>query len=440
MPAVGVGFDVFSVAMNTATGNQALVGDCKGNSPRAALVFATWGTAIGTQADGLLLSQGLTDGTTTRCFASDSGSGQTAALHVTGRASSQSRLILVLDPATNALDGDATFVSFSADTLTINVNDAPTRAVLLMVVLFYGDDLEVAVGQLGLSAVQNNSVSVAGLSFAPNLLIGLAAINGFAEAAGAVQCRQSLGFAAKDDAGAIQQGGQHYYDRDTPTLSAQCAGAIRSDSFLQRVALTDGGALTDEARYEVMAWNADGVTITTRAGAFSVALGYLLMKTGSARAWVGSPAVDVTTTGSKPLTDPGWRPQFLMALGTGVGTINTNASDTTAGRLSIGAVANGTARCVSVGSEDSSTPSDTESLVDSKVLAVTDAASGILYDLSFTSFDALGFTLNCGTAAGSAKAFAFLAIEEDRKDAGWLPEVVKRRHRTLVWGPAQNNL
>lgn len=426
---VGVAFDVTTVSMNTTTGNQTITGTLNGKTPKAAMFLVSRASTLGTPADAAMVSIGFTDGTNSRSSTCASPDAEAVAVYDPSRSGSTTLVIQTLSATSLAVEAEASFVSFSANNVTINISTAPPSGHKLTVVMFYGDTLQTAVGDLTASASINGTASVTGLAFRPALVFGLASIGGYPLSA-STNARFSFGFAAIAD-GTITQGGTSFYDRDTPTVSVQTAQAIRDDSFLARFSLNDTGTLTDEGRYELTSFNSDGFTVTTRVVGTAIAIGWLALYLGTSRPKVlvyGDPDLDTTTTGNQAIDGVGFRPQAVFAIGTSILTANKNSIqvNTQAIHVSVGAscLLGGTSSiadgCVSYQSEDGAAPSDTRSGADQRLVEVLDDAGTFDWHALVTSFDSDGITLNVTDASASLQLAAFLFIEHDKGDLSWM--------------------
>lgn len=427
---VGVAFDVSVVQMNVTTGNQVITGTLNGKTPKAAMFLVSRADTLETPANGAMISIGFTDGTNSRCSGCMSEDGAAVASYDTGRTASSTLVIQTLQTTGPTVEAEASFVSFTANNVTINISTAPPTGYRLTVIMFYGDTLQAAVGDLTSSASIDGTASVTGLAFQPALVFGLAAVGGFITAS---QSRFSFGFAASS-LGTITQAGSAFYDRDTPSAVATvCAEALRDDSFLSRFALTDPGVLTDEGRYELTSFNSDGFTVTTRAAANSIVFCWLALYLGTSRAKavvLGNPDLDTSAAGNQAIDGIGFKPQAVFAIGTSINSANRNAiqENTQAIHVSLGfsCLLGGTSTisdgCIAYQAEDNNTTSDTRSGVDQRLVEVVDDTGSFEWHALAQSFDDDGFTINItdATAGSVFRLAAFLLIERDKGDVSWL--------------------
>lgn len=414
----GVGFDVFTVACNTSTGTQALAGSCGGSTPKAAIVIVTRATVIGTVTDGAMMSIGITDGTITRAIHAVCEDGGAVATYNTVRRS-ETALGTILLNDTTTLDGSFNFSSFSADTLTIDITDAPSTAVQMLVILFFGDDLEVKCDDLALNAAIGGVAAYSSLSFRPRAIFALHAIAGAVSSGG--HARPSCGVCTFDDDanGTKRQLSWCFVDRDTPTTITRVAQNVRNDAIVQRLLNLDSGAMTETAWYEVTAQAANGFDVTTRNAALGGPMPFLAFRFGSSRAWCGFPSFASSSTATQGITEPGFRPQFVMAWGTGHQEANVNTLQTgvgeMVGQVTIGASgAVGSDKQVSFQTEQGTAIGDTRCLVSSKLVQLVGDTGATIWDATLASFDATGPSIDVGTASGNDKLMGLWVVEANR--------------------------
>jgi len=436
-PAAQCDYDVATVAVRSGTGTQAITLNCGGKTPKGGVMIATRATAMGTAVGGAMISIGVWDAAgNTRLVSCMCENGALVAVANSGRRQANGPIVQELDTGSEALTGEATFSSVSADTLTINVTDAFVAQVQLEVWAFYGDTLQAFVDQIGASGTVNAQVTETGIPFMPRVLIAVGAAGGFATSA--TSARMAFGVCAFDDAGAVVgQCGMPFFDRNLPTIGSATGGGFRTDTMLQRIIVDTTGTLTEEARYRVDVATADGFKVTTLGDSNPMTIGYLALYTGSLRAWVGAPSIGTNSTGPKAITStgPGWRPRFLACLGSKQGADNTYVSDTQALHFGVGAAVVGSQASACFQADDASTPTDTRSLSDSTLMTILDDTGGVAWSATLTSFDSqpAGFTVNVGTADAGDRKVGFLALE-DGSYPQWWQELTPRRRalRRLV--------
>lgn len=428
-PAAQCDYDIVAVAMNTVTGTQDIVGNCGGKTPKGGVIISTRATATNTNTNGASISVSVWDSSgNVRLVSNMSETGALIASYTTGRRHSNSTIVHALTTTSEALDGSATFSSVSANTLTINVTDAPATAVLLTVWMFYGDSLDAFVGEVVGSATADAEVTETGIPFAPTALIAIAAAGGF-NAAPASSARHSVGFVAFNDDDTVQgQAGMSMFDRNEPNVSSATGGGFRTDSFVQRIIVSVGGTLSEDARYEATGRTSDGFKVTTRGTAgvgTATAIGYLAIRTGKLRAWVGNPSFDLMNTGDKSITStgPGFRPRAVFCLGSRQVTNNVYVEDSQALHYGIGgAVSPSTQASGCYHALDQSAPTSiTRCRLSTSLMTIasTVGSGSVDWSASLVSFDSqpAGFTVNVDVASGAERQVGILAFE-----AGAIPQ------------------
>lgn len=423
---IGVAYAVTTVAMNTSTGDQAITIDCQGQTPKAVCIMATRGTTLGTHAEGAMLSVGVSDGTNTRCAANMAEDAAAVASYDTGKSlpAIDGILVRILDTASEATDGEAsdTPISgpmFGPDTVTIQITDAPSTAVLLKVWAFYGDDLQAEVGSLAIAAGALASTTVTGLAFRPRVVLAFSAVGGFGTSS--ANARGSMGAGVLNTDGSVQgQFNDCFFERELPTIATVPGGGIRDDSIAARITVTALGVLTEEGRYALTAGTSDGFTVQNISGATAVTLGYLALYTGESRAWAGIPTMDTEATGDKTITGIGFRPQCLFAIGGMYTSKNAYVQDGTAEHFSYGVVTRSVQRSVYWQIQNGTGTSDNRSGVDQKVISILDDGGSVEWSAVWSSWTNDGAVINVDDASPAGdRMVGMLFLEQQRPDPGW---------------------
>jgi len=411
--------DVVTAAAITGGGpTQTITGSLGGLTPKAVIIYATRGVTVGTIIDGAMLSVGMTDGTNqfVNSWVAEDGASNGAGYH-TNRRHDNAKLVQINDTAgAGVLDGEASFSSFSANSVTISWNNLPSTAVQLVVVFFYGTGMNASVGTVTAPAAVDTSVTATGVPFQPTAVLFASGINGYAAGGSTATSAGSLGVAALVN-GSIVQSTLGWLDRDTGgTTSTVDTTMIRNDTCLARLQITAGGTGSILSTGDLTAFTPDGFTLFTRTGSSAIVSMYLALETGVQRVWVGNPALTTSTTGDKTITSPGWQPTALFMCGSIITSVNSQRDNSEATHLSIGVATASSQASASYQVEDGSGTSDTRCLVDSKIAVLPDDGGTVDWSGSLTTFDPTGFTINVGDAsdAGSARdclVWAF-AIEQ----------------------------
>lgn len=195
-----VGYDVIQTAAPTSTGNFSLTFSCGGAAPVGALMFISGATSAGTTAAGALLGWGMVDASGNQAAGAFAAADNSADSDVGSHQASDRALLSCTKDGTR--DGAAEFVSFSANTLTLNCLDAFPAAYLITAVAIYGPDAEVYVANLTLgglnAAVTHSSPFTTGAMIAFSEFtnsLGSAA-TGYAHAFGAGDKNATAGYGA----------------------------------------------------------------------------------------------------------------------------------------------------------------------------------------------------------------------------------------------------
>jgi hypothetical protein len=167
---MGVTVAVDRVACNTgAAGNQAITVSAGGLTPKAALFILMGATTDGTTGDNSVISYGAATGTSNRwvngVFSQDN----------VGTTATQSwyddlECIQVYDESTTLIC-EADFVSFAANTVTINWSTTPASAWLLTVVTFSGSDVSAYAGSIDLGNAVDYEAHVTTVGFEPDVIL-----------------------------------------------------------------------------------------------------------------------------------------------------------------------------------------------------------------------------------------------------------------------------
>lgn len=402
---MGVTVGTTRVAANTATGNQTISVDVGGLTPLAALFILSRGVTDATAADHAMFSYGATDGT--RQWATATADEHNVADADNDAFIDDDHLILTLAPGDVTIDGSAAFVSFGADQVVINWDDAPPAAYLLTVVAFAGTDLDVYCDAVTAAAVQDAAFDVTGPGFEPDVVLTSISQNiASTDGSSTTQCTISLGVTHNNGAGTITQRGA-IIQSQTGAAAQQVNSQLRSDYACPRIAANDTGVI---GSFEVTSFDSSGFSFTARIGPVTRGIGYLALKfNGAVSSWVGTWSTP-TSTGSDAETGPNFEPQFVLGLMTGVETINTNFSDSHAGLYGVTVMTAAAQYSTTIALEDAAATMNTQSLADDQAINLPAHDGAGLLAATFTSFDATGWTLNYSAVSAAAKLFGALAI------------------------------
>lgn len=417
---------IVRAALNTgSTGTQDFRVAGMTETPNAALFILTNATADGTPATDALISFGAADGANQWAIIGRDTDGQAS---TSNRVRSiEDGCICVIDTS-NVIIGQAGFSSFLADAgsgagVQINISNAFETAYLLTIILFSVPGARA--GSYTTGAAVNDTTSVSGLSFDPNVLI--AACGGIAIPANSNPILYSLGLA-------VSGSGQECIGfRDSN------GGAVGLPSFRifdSRVAAQvdiNGNVAWSS---ELTSWDTGGFTVTQRSlGGSGDEVGYLVLDTGDRAAWCGI-VTSPTSTGNQAITSPTFTPQFVMQILANTEATETAYTDNRAGSWGVGAFTANDEYSNTISVEDAADTTNTQSLSDDVAVNLPDDDGIAQCVASFGSFDANGWTLNHSSVAATAKKWIGFAIEAEAT-AGQ-PSLRRLGHMNLYGSPIQH--
>jgi hypothetical protein len=183
---------------------------------------------------------------------------------------------------------------------------------------------------------------------------------------------------------------------------------VRNDVILSQITST-AGTPSEGARVEA-ALTATGFDLTTRNAAVSIDAIYLALYLGGARCWVGVEDVVASSTGSKSITTPGFRPRTVGAVGTTIAAANTLS--TANGRMSVGFASLLAQGACGYWARDNQATSETRSVASQTDLVCIPAVTNTLdWVANLTAMTATGFDINVSDAAGANRFTLFFAVE-----------------------------
>ncbi len=140
-----------------------------------------------------------------------------------------------------------------------------------------------------------------------------------------------------------------------------------------------------------------------------------------------------TGTGSLAITDPGFKPDFLMTLATGT----ENDGDNTANaKMSVGYAASASkqsATTIFARDAQSTTSTKSQQRTDSNILLLTDTGTQDAI-ASLTSFDTNGFTLNKSDGPAANTTIYYLALQGGQYDVGSLTQPTATGSQSVTTG------
>ncbi len=396
IPTVGM----TRVACNTSTGNQAITVNCGGLTPKAALFFLTAAVTDNTARDNAVVSVGAATTTSARWAICSESQHNVATANVASLASTTSCIQVLSGAGAQTVDAAADFVSFGADTVTINWSDAPASAWLLTVVAFAGADLSVFTGTQSLGNTTDNALDVTAPGFEPDVVFAGTVIGN------SVGGEFSFGFAHNDRAGTVTQRGLNWSELEAATMTVGTATEDRG------VLVDLNGSQGLDFYAELGTFDSSGFTITTRnGGANNQTFYYLALKLDAATSAKVYTFSTPTSTGAASDTGAGFQPQavlYLTGMAEAARTIYTNDNASTFGLSVVGPSAQYNS---TVTSRDNVADADNQSLSRSTAFEVPTTNGTAAIQGTFSSFDGSGANYSFSTVTGTSKWWPALAFK-----------------------------
>lgn len=398
---MGVTIAVTRVAANVGVGNQTITtADLGGLTPKAALFIITEGSVSGTPAAHAVLGFGAADSSSQWALTIRSRDGQASTDTV--RRAMTDECITIINAAANTIDGEASFVAFGANNVTINWGNAPAAAYLLTVVFFAGSDLDADVSVFQMPNVLNGAVDVNGVGFNPDaVFLGTHCVL-FDDA---TWQPHMLSFGV-----AINGGGQFSHCQREQTGQAAGAPGARISTLYGVMQPSTVGAV--DWGGEIGGYDAQGFSCTNRIGASNDQVGYLAIKLND-RALVSAGIIDSPiANGNQAIVAPGFTPQAVIVGLTNLPNIDTGSATGDAGTYGISTIDADDEYCNSIQIEDASATTDTQSLSDSTAINLPQDDGTAGYVASFVSFDVAGWTWNFTAQLGTVHKWWYVAFSE----------------------------
>lgn len=401
---MGVTVAITRFAANTSTGQQVIsTNDLGGLTPKAVMLIATRGISDGTAVDGVGFYWGLSDGTNEATGGYESQHAQATMDAVANQDTTANRILTIYDgTADNVVEATADFVSFSADSVTVDWTDAPASAFLITAVFFAGTDLTANVGRIDLGNVADALIAVTTVGFEADIVfpfwnhtvdpgfVGMGVVHN--NRAGTVS-QQSLGHSQRGSFGTSSVG---VMMRDGEGLHK----ILTSTQLLDYTLLFQ---TFDSSGFDIQLGNARSP------GAADVA--WLALRLGTSPVVSAKVYTYTTPTGTGAHTDAGagFQPQFVMYLASRAAAVDTNESDADGGSFGVVLVDADDLYTQSISDEDNVADSNNQSLSDDKVnLPTHTGAAG--HEATLTSMGSTGPVWSYSSTDGTARLWPALAI------------------------------
>lgn len=407
-PTFAAEFAVVQCAAPTSNGGTV---DCTSvgfGTPKAAYVWGTRGTANGTAVSIAGLFLGSFDGAGAHQLSYGFTSDNNLATSDTGSVTDANSAYITLNNA-HVQDGDCT-ASTITDGIRLTCADGAPSAYQVNVLLIGGSGVSnVFSGTATGSGTQNNTTAVTSPSFTPDLIIGMTAYSN-------VGSRMSIGFATLESGPTIVQKALGWNDNDNQGTMAVAARVASNRWLTNPIGL---GTL------ELTSFDANGFTVTTRDAATSIPFQYLAIKFSGLAFKLGTSTFPAST-GAESITGIGFRPQLVINLSSDCATVDSNCGSDDGEVVELGMCALNGCATGSIYSEDSGSPSITESVTGSGLCQ--SRKDGAAYRVcTLSGFTADGADINLTTNAGGTKQRILLfvqtsAVATRRTQAPWVLE------------------
>lgn len=387
--------------INTATTQDITTTDLDGLTPKAAIFISSDTVTDGTVVSVAMLNVGLTDGTN-HCDTTMTLRHNVATMETAQRAATDQVIQLLGSGAGTAIFAEAQFSTWLTNGVRINWNDPTSNTYIHTVIFFAGTDLSVKVGTFE-AAGPNGTETTVTTTFQPDdvfFISGGTAFDDTMRSGAQVQ----LGVAHRG--GSITQGSISH-NHANGTANAEPEGLIQDD----RIGANLATGLSRE--FELSAFLSNGFKVKHYESASSASqwFGYLALNYGGkANGYVGTDTTP-TSTGDKVNSSVGFEPQFVMLLPTFMPALNTLYNNGNVASYGISAITSTQQHSQTVGDDDNSLNSDTQSLLDDTALHMWNP-NGDTDELvaSRTSLNSNGFTLNYSTVNATARQMIVWAI------------------------------
>jgi hypothetical protein len=410
-----------SFTLPNATGNFTITdtsgGQVSGLTPKAAMIVLSGATALDTLTAHARVSIGFTDGTNTRAVASFAEDNAASGVADTGRRFGNSRILNITGTASEALGVGATFTSFAANAITINVDTAST--LMGFVRFFYGANLSANVTSFVGNATVNLTATTTAPGFTPDLVFAVCPRTAadFGADAGAATGIISIGAAARLPS--ITQACLVNVAEDV-AVGVTSVGSKPHDNRILAFLTSVGGVITETATLELTSFDANGFTVTTRDGSVALTGMYLSLSLNGEKCHAGCPVLLSSTAGIKSYTTPGFQPRAVAIFGQKAPTVNTGS--TVFGAFSIGGATMVTPD-VTAGWNDNDNvgTSQAECVVSaSKMLDMPAGAASRWWTAALTRMTASGFDYEVMAADTVDLPTVVVAIGEQPPSPGWI--------------------
>lgn len=387
-----------------------------GLTPKAAMIVLSGASALDTITSHARLSVGITDGTNHRATAWMAEDDVLASVGDTGKRLANDKVLNLTGTAAEGLQVGATFVSFAANAITINVDAASVLRGFVR--LFYGADLLANVTSIVGAASTDTSTTAPGFTPDGAIFIGSRTTNDYGVDTGLANAHVTIGAAGRLPS--TSQGCISLVAEDRPASGNSSSACKPRDNRVATMLASSSGTITETASLSLKSWDASGLTVTNDA-ATAMTVAVLSLKLNGEKCHAGCPTLNTDTLGVSSYTDPGFTPRALMLAAQVAPTINT-ADSTAGGGFSLGVVTMGTGSyCAGWNDNDDKSTTEADCLVSSsKMIDFPESAVSRFWAAELSSMTASGFDYNVTNAHSVDLPTLVFAIGEQPGSLGWL--------------------
>lgn len=388
----------------------------KGLTPKAVMIIANHADTDGTAEDSFAAGIGFCTGASNEVSCSISCQHGVGTTNTDSRHQSTSVISLLVDGSAQVT---ADFVSFQANSVTLDFTAVDTDEQLFTVIFFAGTDLTAHANVIdNIGDVTDNTTDITDPGFEPDLVI--LASSQLASDGSNANAFWSFGACVNDGSDTQKSFGFH-------SRNNQGASAIISYMSSQYAGTAVVPTALDYG-LEVDAFDSSGFSVITRnAGGNNDDWFYLALNFGNVASANVRSYDSPTTATTDARTGVGFKPGIVILGLTDLQSEDTAVnSGTPFGAIGISCFTANTEFCNSWADEDTSDPTDTQSLSDNQAVNFAGGDGTTLHAATFVSMDSDGHTLSYSTADGTVRKWFEITIEA----ASELP--ILRRRREMI--------
>lgn len=377
-------------------------------TPKAALFFASFGTAAGTAVNHALLSVSMTDGVRSVFMAVRAEDASNPA-DASGFPD-DTHAIAILSQTTNALDGVADFDSWITNGIRVNWTSVPPSGYLITCVLIGGNGVSNAyVGSVQPPGVLDTATDVTAPGFTPDVVLFISSVENFNGTADS-NAKPSLGICVND--GSNTQRSMNWHHANT-TIPSVLVAMLDTNCVARRA-----GAGSSGPEIQCQDFDASGFSVYNRVSVSTptLELGYLAIKLNGLSAKLLTSASPIVP-GDHTITGATFKPQFALMLHGSALVADTVYTDGNAEVCGISAFTAQAAGCSAIWAADNATPVDAESITNNIPVSLRKTAANFM-TASFSAFTSDGVTLSYSTTDGSARQRAVLFVQSSNPVVG----------------------